>query len=124
MKTMGELFPSRRDLLEWGGRGILAAAATAAWPLRMGATGEKVKPRGTARNVLFYEISGAISHIESFDFKESAGMPKDLEVKKVDDGLYLSQLLFTKVSKQIDKVAILKSVRSHEEVHFRRQYYQ
>lgn len=124
MKTIGELFPSRRELLEWGGRGILGAAASAAWPLRMGATGEKVKPRGTARNVIFYEISGAISHIESFDFKESEGMPKDLDVKKVYDGLYLSQLLFPRVSKQMEKVAVLKSVLSHEEVHFRGQYYQ
>ena len=47
-------------------------------------------PRGTARNVLFYEISGAISHVESFDFKENAGTPKDLDVRRINDNVSLS----------------------------------
>ncbi|MBM3727829.1 MAG: DUF1501 domain-containing protein [Acidobacteria bacterium] len=123
-KTIGELFASRRELLDWGGRGILAAAATGAWPLKVGANGSKVTPRGSARNVIFYEISGAISHIESFDFKESVGMPKDLEVEKYAKDVYLSRRLFSKTARHLDKLCILRSMQSHEEVHFRGQYYQ
>ena len=123
-KTIGELFPSRRELLEWGGRGIVGAAAVGAWPLNAAATGKKVNPRGTARNVLFYEISGAISHIESFDFKESAGLPKDLDIRKRDNGVYLSERLFPRTAKHLDKLSILRTMKSHEEVHFRGQYYQ
>ncbi len=124
MKTIGELFPSRRELLEWGGRGILGASAFGNWPLKAAASGTKVNPRGTARNVIFYEISGAISHIESFDFKESKGLPKDLDIVKQANGVHLSQRLFPRTSKQLDKLAILRSLHSHEEVHFRGQYYQ
>ena len=124
IKTIGELFPSRRDLLEWGGRGIVGASALGAWPLNAAATGKKVNPRGTARNVLFYEISGAISHIESFDFKESAGLPKDLDIRKRDNGVYLSERLFARTAKHLDKLSILRTLHSHEEVHFRGQYYQ
>ena len=123
-KTIGELFPSRRELLEWGGRGIVGAAAVGAWPLNAAATGKKVNPRGSARNVLFYEISGAISHIESFDFKESAGLPKDLDIRKRDNGVYLSERLFPRTAKHLDKLSILRTMKSHEEVHFRGQYYQ
>ena len=113
---MPRLRISRRDLLKFGGMGLLGAAADAVWPLQLAANGTKAKPRGAARNVLFYEISGAISHIEGFDFKESKGMPKDLDVRKVRNDLHLSNLLFPKVSKQMDKVAILRSMLNHDAI--------
>ena len=126
-RTVGEMFQTRRDLLKLGGLGLLGASVDSVWPLKMaaaeGAT-MKVHPRGTARNVLFYEISGAISHVEGFDFKENSGTPKDLDVRKVRDDLYLSKLLFPRLEKHMDKFALLRSMLSHEEVHFRAQYYQ
>ncbi len=123
IRTVGDLFPSRRDVLRLGGYGLLAASADAAWPLRLAATGKSVHPRGSARNVVFVEISGAISHVESFDFKENAGTPKDLDIRKVHSDLYLSHLLFPRLEKQMDKIAVLRTLLSHEEVHFRGQYY-
>jgi len=113
----------RRDLLKFGGLGLLAASADAVWPLRVAAGESKVHPRGNARNVVFYEISGAISHVESFDFKENPGTPKDLDVRKLPSGLELSHLLFPRLEQHMDKFAILRSMLSHEEVHFRGQYY-
>src|SRR5262249_22760085 len=124
-RAVGEVFQTRRDLLKLGGLVLLGASGDAVWPLQVGpGEGRKVHPRGTARNVLFYEISGAISHVESFDSKESSGTPKDLDVHKIKDDLYLSKLLFPKLEKHLDKFAILRSMLSHEEVHFRAQYYQ
>jgi uncharacterized protein (DUF1501 family) len=122
-KTVGDCFPTRRELLRLGGYGLLGASINAAWPLKLRATGKKVQPRGNARNVLFLEISGAVSHVESFDFKENPGTPKDLDVRKINSDLYLSHLLFPRLEKHLDKVAILRSLLSHEEVHFRGQYY-
>ncbi len=113
----------RRDLLKFGGMGLLAASADAVWPLDLRAGETRVHPRGTARNVVFYEISGAISHVESFDFKENPGTPKDLDVRSVRPDLQLSHLLFPSLEKHLDKIAILRSMLSHEEVHFRGQYY-
>src|SRR5713101_396957 len=109
-KTVGDLIPSRRDLLKLGGFGLLSASVDAVWPLRMGAaTSEKaVHPRGTARNVLFYEISGAMSHVEGFDFKETAGTPKDLDVRKINSDLSLSHVLFPQTERHLDKLAILR----------------
>src|SRR5439155_23625697 len=126
-KTVGEIFQTRRDLLKLGGLGLLGASAESVWPLKMAAAEgapSKATPRGNARNVLFYEISGAISHVEGFDFKENAGTPKDLDIHKVKDDLYLSKLLFPKLEKHMDKFALLRSMQTHEEVHFRAQYYQ
>jgi uncharacterized protein (DUF1501 family) len=114
---------TRRDLLKFGGMGLAAASANSIWPLRLSAGEAKAHPRGNARNVLFYEFSGAISHVESFDFKENAGTPKDLDVRRINDNVSLSHLLFPRMEKHIDKLAILRSMLSHEEVHFRGQYY-
>ncbi len=121
---VGDLFPTRRELLRYGGLGLLGASAQGIWPLQVGAaTNGKVTPRGNARNVLFYEISGAISHVESWDFKENKGTPTDLAMRKLRDDLYMSDLLFPRLQKHMDKFAILRTLQSHEEVHFRGQYY-
>src|SRR5258708_21852481 len=126
-KTVGETFQTRRDLLKLGGLGLLGASAESIWPLNIAAAegaSPKVQPRGNARNILFYEISGAISHVEGFDFKETPGTPKDLDVHKVNSDFYLSRLLFPRLEKHADKLSIVRSMLSHEEVHFRGQYYQ
>jgi len=123
MATFGELSRTRRELLQFGGLGLAMASLDAVWPLKLGASTAKVTPRGNARNVLYFEISGAISHIESFDFKESAGMPKDLDVRPALPDLPLPHLLFPRLSRQMNKVAVVRSLLSHEEVHFRGQYY-
>ncbi len=122
-KTVGELLPTRRDLLQFGGLGLAGAAATSLWPLKVGAASHKNTPRGTARNVIYYEFSGAISHVDGFDFKENPATQKDFDVRQLKNGVYLSHFLFPKVEKVMDKVCILRSLRSHEQVHFRGQYY-
>ena len=94
-RTVGDLFPSRRELLKlggWTGGRFRRCGLATAYRQRV-----KGHPRGTARNVLFYEISGAISHVESFDFKENAGTPKDLDMRKVRSDLHLSHLLFPRL---------------------------
>lgn len=123
MRTVGDLLPSRRRFLEIGGWGLALASLDSVPRLHAASGGEKAQPRGSARNVVYFEISGAISHVESFDFKENAGTPKDLDVRRIKDDLYLSHLLFPRLEGHMDKIAILRSLLSHEEVHFRGQYY-
>lgn len=121
-KTVAELVPTRRDLLQFGGLGLAGAAANAVWPLRVGAAA-KTNPRGNARNIIYYEFSGAISHVDGFDFKENPATQKDFDVRQLKNGVYLSHFLFPKVEKVMDKVCLLRSLKSHEQVHFRGQYY-
>ena len=54
------------------------------------------------------------------------GLPeiKDLDIRKRDNGVYLSERLFPRTAKHLDKLSILRTMKSHEEVHFRGQYYQ
>ena len=124
-KTVGEMLPARRDLLKIGGYGLLGAfAEQALWPVA--AARVRVNPirRGTvARHVIVIELAGAISHIDTFDFKEGEGTPKDIDVREVRKDLYLSNRLLPELSKEMDKFSVVRSMKSHEVVHFRGQYY-
>src|SRR5439155_4699230 len=124
-KTVGELIPTRRDLLKFGGLGLVGASLGCIWPLKVRAAdmGGKIRPRGNARNVVFFEISGAISHLDTFDFKENPDTPKDFEVRKISTGIYFPVNMFPRLEKVMDRVAIVRSLVSHEEVHLRGQYY-
>jgi hypothetical protein len=123
MKTITDLIPSRRDALKLGTFSMLGAfAETALWPHKVRAAG-KSNPRGTARYCIVVEAAGAISHIDTFDFKENEGSPKDLEIRKIRNDLYLSHKLFPELSKEMDKVSVVRTFKSHEVVHFRGEYY-
>src|SRR6266567_1491472 len=123
-KTIAEAFLARREMLKLGGYGLLAAFADQALlPVQARAYG-KAKPRGTARFGIVVELAGAISHTDTFDFKENAGTPKDLDVRPVNNNnLYLSHRLFPELSQEMHRIAIVRSLKSHEVVHFRGQYY-
>ena len=64
-----DLLPTRRELLRYGGLGILGASAFAS-PLRANSTA-KTKPRGSARNVIFFELAGAGGEIVNATPSES-----------------------------------------------------
>ena len=122
--TVGDLVPSRRELLRFGGLGVLAASANAIWPLQVRANPTvKASPRGNARNVIFYEFAGALSHVDSFDFKENESTQKDFDVRKTSTGIYVPYALFPRMIQVLDRIAIVRSFVSHEEVHLRGQYY-
>jgi hypothetical protein len=87
------------------------------------APGPSPQPRGQAKNVIFLEISGAISHIDSFDFKENIATQKDFDVRKTSTGIYLPHALFPRFEKVLDRIAIVRTFKSHEEVHLRGEYY-
>ena len=124
-KTVGDLIPTRRDLLKFGGMGLVGASLDAIWPLKVAAAniGGKTNPRGNARNVVFFEISGAISHLDTFDFKDNIATPKDFQVRKISTGIYFPVNMFPRMEKVMDRIAIVRSLVSHEEVHLRGQYY-
>src|SRR5437868_5183081 len=123
-RTVGEIMPSRRELLKFGGLGLLGASVEGAWPLQLRANSTmKTNPRGNARNVIFFELAGALSHVDSFDFKENPSTQKDFDVRKGSTGMYVPYGLFPRMFNIMDRFALVRSFVSHEEVHLRGQYY-
>lgn len=123
-ERVGDLLPSRRDLLKYGGFGLLGASVGSRLPLGLqAAPGPGAQARGQAKNVIFFEISGAISHIDTFDFKENIATQKDFDVRKTSTGIYLPHALFPRFEKVLDRIALVRTFKSHEEVHLRGEYY-
>jgi len=107
-RKVGDLLPSRRELLKYGGYGLLGASVGSFAPLKVAASpGAKSKVRGQAKNVIFVEISGAISHIDSFDFKENIATQKDFDVRKTSTGIYLPHALFPRFEQVLDRIVRL-----------------
>jgi uncharacterized protein (DUF1501 family) len=124
LRTVQDILPARRELLQYGGLGLVGATVDAVWPLRVKAASKnKVTPRGTARNVIYYEFSGAISHVDGFDFKENPSTPRDFDVRRLPSGIHLPHALLPRTGTAMDKICVVRSLRSHEQVHFRGQYY-
>lgn len=123
MRTLRDLAPTRRDTLRLGAGSLLGGiVAEGLWPHRMRAAG-RTNPRGTARFAIIVEAAGAISHVDTFDFKENAGTQQDFDVRETLPGLYIPYRLFPQLSGMMDRVSIVRSFKSHEVVHFRGEYY-
>src|SRR5205814_6677966 len=54
----------------------------------------KAQPLGTARNAIFIQLTGAMSQMDCWDYKETKWTPKDLDPQKVWGDLYLPKTLF------------------------------
>ena len=83
MKKVYDVLPARRDVLKLGTYSLLTGLAEQTlWPPKVRAT-DRSNPRGSARYCVVVEAAGAISHTDTFDFKEGEGTPKDLDVRKI-----------------------------------------
>lgn len=123
MQTVGTFVPTRRDTLRLGAASLVGGiVGEGLWPQRARAAG-RTNPRGTARFAIIVEAAGAISHVDTFDFKENAGTQADFDVREVRNGLFIPQRLFPQLSGLMDRVSIVRTFKSHEVVHFRGEYY-
>jgi hypothetical protein len=84
---------------------------------------ERVRPRGTAEYCLFVFLQGGCSHVDSFDLKEGKWTPPDFEIKQVAPGIKMPVSLFPKLSRDLNKFAILRSLETWETEHERAIYY-
>ena len=73
---------------------------------------EKVKPRGTAEYCLYVFLQGGCSHVDSFDLKEGKWTPPDFEIEQVAQGVKMPVGLFPKLSRDFNKIAILRSLET------------
>jgi uncharacterized protein DUF1501 len=122
-RRLQDIIPTRRDALKWGSLAIAGAwIDRVVWPLKVRAAG-KANPRGTARNAIMIELSGAIDPACSFDFKEMKWTPKDLEPQKLTSDITLSKTLFPQLGQHVNKIAFSRTTKAGEVVHFTGQYH-
>ena len=71
---------------------------------------------GTAKYCIFVLMSGAPSHVDTFDFKEGSWTPAYMQPESYD-GVRFPKGLMPKLGDQMDNIAFLRSVRSWVSVH-------
>jgi hypothetical protein len=82
-----------------------------------------VRPRGTARACIFINLSGAPSHLDTFDPKDGPWNPKDADIRQYPGGIVLSRAFFPFLSDLTGDLCVLRSVSSWEAAHTRGQFY-
>lgn len=83
----------------------------------------KSKLRGSARFCIFVMLDGGQSHIDAWDLKEGKWTPPDFDVREAKPGVKWPMALYPHLAKQLDRVALVRSVEAWDSVHGRAQYY-
>ena len=112
---------NRRDLLRLGGLSLVGGALGAFRPSNAWA-GARAKPMGTARQVLFINVEGGMSQVDSLDAKEGKWTPDYFGIKRFGD-LSLPSGVMKNLPGVLDKVTVVRSMAAWDAVHGRAQYY-
>jgi hypothetical protein len=113
---------TRRELLRVGGVTLVGGYLNAFRPFNVRAQVE-VKPMGTARQVLFINIEGGMSQIDTLDAKEGSWTPSYFDIRRFPNDLKLPVGLFKTLPGALDKITIVRSLTAWDAVHGRAQYY-
>lgn len=112
---------SRRELLRIGGLAVIGGVLNPFRPFNVRAE-EKVKPRGTARQVLFINLEGGMSQVDTLDAKETPSTPDYFDIRTYGD-LKLPVGIMPNLPSVLDKITVVRSMAAWDAVHGRAQYY-
>ncbi len=113
---------TRRELLRVGSVGVVGGYLNAFHPFNVRAE-QKIQPLGTARQVLFINIDGGMSQIDTLDAKEGSWTPSYFDIRSFPNDLKLPAGLFKNLPGVLDKITIARSLAAWDVVHGRAQYY-
>jgi hypothetical protein len=113
---------TRRELLRVGGISLIGGYLNAFRPYNVRAQ-QKAKPQATARQVLFINLDGGLSQVDSLDAKEGAWTPNYFDIRKFSDDLKLPSGIFKNLPSVLDKLTVVRSMSAWDVVHGRAQYY-
>ncbi|MCC7235374.1 MAG: DUF1501 domain-containing protein [Bryobacterales bacterium] len=103
---------SRREIFQWLGAGVTGAAlVNPGRAMEVISTGGG-QPISKAENVIFILCSGAMSHVDTFDFKATSDSPLDLMKPDTINGIAWPAGLMPKLGASLGDLAIVRSVRS------------
>src|SRR5580698_1623701 len=115
---------SRRELLRIGAVTVSAGPATL-FPRNLKAsTDERVQPRGSADCVVFVNLVGGPSQMDTFDLKESKSTPADLDVRTAPNGVRWPYGLLPKTAGVLNDTVLVRSMAAWDTLHNFGQYYQ
>ncbi len=117
---------TRRELLRASGLSIAGGYLNAFVPHNVRANiraGQNAKPKATARQVLFVNLDGGMSQVDSLDAKEGAWTPDYFDIRSFGNDLKLPAGVFKQLPGVLDKLTVVRSMAAWDVVHGRAQYY-
>jgi hypothetical protein len=115
---------TRRDLLRIGAVTMSAGFLQPfARPFQVQAAGT-VKPRGSADCVIYLNLVGGPSQMDTFDIKESKTTPQDLDVRTAKTGIRWPYGLLPHTAGLLEDIAVVRSMAAWDNIHALAQYYQ
>jgi len=104
-------FASRREFFRLLGAGVTGSFLASNSQAQL-VRNLDVKTRNTAKNVIFILLTGAPSHVDTFDLKFLDGIsPAGFQPETIK-GIRFNTGVFPKIAAQLDDIAILRSVRA------------
>lgn len=97
-----------------------SAAASLAHAEEIAARG--VTPKNTARAVVFFNLNGGPSHLDTFDPKDGPWNPRDIDLRQ-SGPILLSNRYFPKLTRHFDDLLLVRSAAGWEAAHERGQFY-
>lgn len=124
MKLEAQNIPAltRRELLRVGGVTLVGGYLNAFRPFNVRAE-QKAKPMATARQVLFINIDGGMSQVDTLDAKEGPWTPSYFDIRSFPNDLRLPVGIMPNLPGALDKITVVRSMAAWDVVHGRAQYY-
>lgn len=113
---------NRRDFWRVGAVSITGAAIGPLGQPMLAAAGPAVTPRGGAECVIFLNLVGGPSQMDTFDVKEYPFTPQDLDIRSLPVGYRWPMGLLPNTSKVLEDVAVVRSMAAWETLHNLAQY--
>lgn len=82
-----------------------------------------VSPRGSADCVIFLNLQGGPSQMDTFDIKEGKWAPENRDVRMTPQGFQFPYGLMPKLTGNLSDLLLVRSMEAWETVHSRGQYY-
>jgi len=110
---------TRRRFFEIVGSGVTGWFLAERYARAADVTSSGAVTKNTAKNVIFILLAGAPSHIDTFDFKEVAGVTPASFAPQAVDGVQWPTGLLPKLGQALanSKFSIIRSMQSHALVH-------
>ncbi|MEZ5364018.1 MAG: DUF1501 domain-containing protein [Bryobacterales bacterium] len=114
---------SRREAFRLGALSVLGyGLAPLVEPSRVRAD-SNVTPRGSAESVIFINLRGGPSQMDTFDAKMAKWTPEDFDIRRASNGALWPHGLLPKLAERLGDVTLVRSMEAWDSVHSRAQFY-
>lgn len=114
---------SRRKFWQFGSVSITGGTLLPMASRVDAATDRRATPRGSADCVIYLNLVGGPSQMDTFDFKQYAWTPEDLDVRSHKLGIQWPYGLLPRTAEVLDDCALARSMGAWETFHNLAQYY-